>query len=73
MLDFVEIRGSNGNSSLLMESKGHRIFFSVDDLPGYIEIKKAGWTEFAYACIINDIKVPEATEVVKNDQGAKFK
>eukprot|EP01033_Poteriospumella_lacustris_P014762 gene14762-10558_t len=73
MLDFNEIRGSTGNSSLLMDSKGHRIFFSVDSLPGYIEIKKAGWAGFTYACVINTVRIPEATEVVADDQSDVFK
>jgi hypothetical protein len=58
------IPGSEGYSSLLMESKGHRLFFTVADLPGYIEIKKSGWTGFAYNCVINDTKVPESTELI---------
>lgn len=73
MLDFNEIRGSTGNSSLLMDSKGHRIFFSVDSLPGYIEIKKSGWAGFTYACVINNVRIPEATEVVADDQSEVFK
>lgn len=73
MLDFSEIRGSTGNSSLLMDSKGHRIFFSVNSLPGYIEIKKSGWTGFAYSCVINNLKIPEATEIVAQDQSEVFK
>jgi hypothetical protein len=72
MLDFNEIRGSTGNSSLLMDTKGHRIFFSVDNLPGYIEIKRSGWSGFTYACIINNARIPEATEVVADDQGDVF-
>lgn len=65
MLDFIEIRGATGNSSLMMEAKGHRLFFSVDNLPGYIEIKRSGWTGFSYACVIDNVKVPEATERVR--------
>ena len=34
MLNFEEIRGSLGNSSLLMESCGHRIPFIVEGMPG---------------------------------------
>jgi hypothetical protein len=73
MLDFQEIRGSTGNSSLMMDSTGHRIFFSVDNLPGYVEIKRSGWTGFAYQCIIDTKKIPEATECVIEDQREIFK
>lgn len=73
MLDFQEIRGSTGNSSVFMESQGHRIFFSVDDLPGYIEIKRNGWTGFLYYCVINDKIIPECTEVVSISQEDIFK
>lgn len=72
MLDFVEVVGSVGNSSILMESRGHRIFFEVDNQPGFIEIKRAGWSGFAYACIINDIKLNEATEVITESQELQY-
>lgn len=68
MLDFQEIKGSIGSSSLLMESKGHRIFFTVEDLPGFIEIKKSGWTGFTYSCVINDQIIPESTSQVAQNQ-----
>jgi hypothetical protein len=42
MLNFEEIPGSIGNSSLFMEAKGHRIFFSIENKAGYIEIKREG-------------------------------
>lgn len=60
MLDFQEIPGSVGNSSLVMESKGHRIFFTVENLPGFIEIKKSGWTGFTYQCVINTEEINES-------------
>lgn len=62
-----------GSSSLLMESKGHRIFFTVEDLPGYIEIKRSGWTGFAYSCVINDKVISEATAEVQADQSEAFR
>jgi hypothetical protein len=61
------IVGSEGYSSLLMENEGHRICFTVADLPGYIEIKKSGWKGFSYNCVINNNKVPESTEPINND------
>lgn len=73
MIDFQEIKGSSGSSSLLMESKGHRIFFTLEDLPGYIEIKKSGWTGFSYSCVINDKPVSEATQEIQTDHTDVFK
>eukprot|EP01038_Epipyxis_sp_PR26KG_P010952 gene10952-14706_t len=73
MLDFQEVAGSIGTSSLLMESKGHRIFFTVEDLPGYIEIKRAGWTSFSYTCVVNDKKIPESTQLVAAMQDDVFR
>jgi hypothetical protein len=73
MLDFQEIKGSMGSSSLIMEAKGHRIFFTLEDLPGYLEIKRSGWTGFAYACVINDKPVSEATSEVATDQNDIFR
>lgn len=37
MLDFQEIPNSLGNSSMLMEAGGHRMFFTIDNLPGVSE------------------------------------
>ena len=73
MLDYQEIRGSLGNSSLLMDSKGHRIFFTIENLPGYIEIKRSGWTSFVYSCCINDRDIKEATQGVPENQDVVFK
>jgi len=64
MLDFEEIPRSRGNSSLLMDSSGHRIFFEVEGESGYIEIKRAGWTTFSYKCVIKDLPIVETTETV---------
>lgn len=60
MLDFQEVAGSLGNSSLVMDAKGHRIFFTVENLPGYIEIKRSGWTGFSYQCVVNTEKINES-------------
>jgi len=72
MLDYQEIRGSLGNSSLLMDSKGHRIFFTIENLPGYIEIKRSGWTGFVYACCVNDRDIKEVTQGVPENQDLVF-
>jgi hypothetical protein len=72
MLDYQEIRGSLGNSSLLMDSKGHRIFFTIGKLPGYLEIKRSGWTGFEYGCVINDKVIKEVTQGVPENQDLLF-
>jgi hypothetical protein len=43
-----------GTSSIFMGGFGHRIFFQIDKLPGYIEITKNGFTGFTYKCVINN-------------------
>ncbi|KAJ1421377.1 hypothetical protein B484DRAFT_433259 [Ochromonadaceae sp. CCMP2298] len=88
LLDYQEIHGSLGNSSLLMDSRGHRIFFTIPSIPnipggddgggiteqpGYLEIRKEGWTGFAYSCVICDVAIPEATEGVAAVQEVVFK
>ena len=73
MLNYEEIPGSNGVSTLLMESKGHRLFFDIESQAGYIEIKRCGWTSFSYACIVNDVAVNESTQVVAANQDPVFR
>ena len=73
MMDYQEIKGSTGNSSLLMDSKGHRIFFTLEDLPGYLEIRRSGWAGFDYSCVINDKVIPEATQTVRTDHEIIFR
>ena len=82
MLDFEEIPQSVGNSSLFISSQGHKILFNImekvdpeSDEPlyfkvdGYIEIKKHGFTEFEYNCVIDDIIIKEMTHVITPTQG----
>jgi hypothetical protein len=52
-----------------MDSKGHRIFFSIDNKPGYIEIKRSGWASFEYACVLNDVLLKENTQTVQSAVG----
>jgi hypothetical protein len=73
MVDHQEVAGSTGYSTVFMDSRGHRIFFAIADLPGYIELKRAGWTGFSYSCVVNDQKVPESTEQVSSNQDPLFK
>ena len=53
MLNFEEIRGSLGNSSLLMESCGHRIPFIVEGMPGkwigFFLVKLSSWRYFSFS------------------------
>ena len=74
MLNYQEVKGSLGNSSLLMDSRGHRIFFQIsDNVPGYIEIKRSGWSGFTYGCVINNQEINEATQGVPQNQDLLFK
>jgi len=75
MIDFQELKGSEGNSSVLMDAYGHRIYFTLSDakVPGYIEIRKSGWMGFTYECFIDNQKVKEATEGVAHCQEMVFK
>lgn len=73
MLDYQEIRGSLGNSSIMMDSKGHRIFFQVGNHPGYIEIKNSWFSGFEYNCVINDKVIKEVTQGVPENQDLIFK
>jgi hypothetical protein len=42
------------------------IHYSLWPFEGYIEIKKASWTEFTYNCYVNNILIKEATQQVEN-------
>lgn len=72
MLDFEEIPDSIGNSSLFMSSAGHRITFMVEGMVGVIEIRKNGWTEFTYTCVVDNQILKEATQVVAAKQGEEI-
>ena len=63
-LDYQEIVDSAGASSLLLESRGHRIFFDIGRATGYIEIKRAGWTSFAYSCVVGDRNLIEVNSLL---------
>ena len=52
-----------------LDSKGHRIFFNVDNKPGYIEIKRSGWTGFDYSCTLGDVQLKENTQQVASAAG----
>ena len=67
-LDHEEIPDSLGTSNLFMESAGHRILFDIAGVPGYIEIKRAGWVSFEYTCSIGGELIPECTQIISDKQ-----
>jgi hypothetical protein len=68
-LDHEEIVDSLGTSSLLMETNGHRILFSIRGTSGYIEIKRSGWFGFSYSCNIGGETLTEITQQISKTQG----
>ncbi len=66
-VDYEEVRGSMGNSSLMMESTGHTIFF---DLPkgtrGHLYINRSGFFGFEYSCFVNERQIREVTDELQN-------
>jgi hypothetical protein len=73
-VDFEEVPGSLGNSSLLMEATGHRIFFTVEnDNHGFFEIRGGIWSGFEYYCIVNDEALVETTNEVAKHQDPIYK
>ena len=63
-LNSIMVPGSDGISSLLMESGGHKISFFVDRKLAYIEIKRKGMTTFTYKCVIDGELIPDITSNV---------
>jgi hypothetical protein len=73
MRNYEEIPGSLGNSSLLMESTGHKMTFDIDGRPAHIEIKKKGWMGFSYACYVEGQALPEVTSKVAHQEKSVFR
>lgn len=71
-LDFEEVPGSYGNSTLFMGTDGHRIYFTINSEAGYIEIKREGWINFVYTCCIKDQILCEVTQKVATNQEGIF-
>ena len=71
LLDYEEIPGSLGTSSLFMDS--HKINFQVNGDVGYIIIQKRGWMGFDYCCFINNAALVEVTQTVYRNQNPIFK
>ena len=69
MLNYEEIPGSLGSSSVFMDKRGHRFNFIVDKKAGYLEIKRDGWIGFTYCCVIDGNIIPEATSQISDKQG----
>lgn len=72
MLDYEEIPGSLGSSSILMDKRGHRFNFTVDGRAGYLEIMRDGWTGFKYACVVDGAALAEATSQISEQQGEEL-
>lgn len=80
MLDFTEIPNSFGNSSLFIDSNGHKIPFTIDrngyaeqPIEGYILIQREGWIGFVYSCVIQGQEIKEATQTLSTNSENDFK
>lgn len=60
-----------GTSSVFMRGFGHRLFFQIDSLPGYIEITKSGFMSFSYKCVINN-RLVDTTSAHSKSSSALF-
>ena len=69
MLDYEEIPGSLGSSSVFMDQRGHRFLFTIGGKQGYVEILKDGWAGFKYSCRVGDEELTEATQMLSEAQG----
>lgn len=49
-----------------MDPRGHRINFTVEGRPAFVEIRTRGWTEFTYRCVVDNQVIPEVTQVIKS-------
>jgi hypothetical protein len=65
-LEYKNIVGSVGTSSLWMESGGHTFSFTVDGKFSFIEIKRSGMMSFTYQCFVDGELVPEMTSTVSH-------
>ena len=73
MVDFEEVYGSMGNSSLVMEATGHQIPFNLPgDLQGHIGINRHGFFGFEYSCFVIGQQIKEVTDDLKNVEGPTY-
>ena len=64
LVNYEEYPGSMGNSSLVMESSGHIIRFSLPgDIPGHVIIGRSGFFGFEYSCFVSDRQIKEVRKV----------
>ena len=74
MLNYEEVSGSMGNSSLVMESAGHVIPFRLNaEWNGYVAINRSGFFGFEYSCVVNGQSLKEITSELKNVEKDVFK
>lgn len=71
-LDFVEIPNSSGVSTVMMESRGHKIDFFVEGRKSSLEINKRGITSFSYRCIVDNAIIPESSRHVLPQDARAF-
>lgn len=75
-LDFEEIEGSLGHSTVLMDRKiSHDIAFKIDDsVEGFLTITKSGlFGGFIYSCTIDGAQIAEVTQQVSTIQEDAFR
>ena len=70
ILNFEEIHNSLGISNLLtLGSIGHQIEFKINNIIGYIKIKRNKYfSEYIYSCYYNNKKINEITENISLNQ-----
>ena len=68
MLDYEEIAGSMGSTSILSASgrTGDLIHFIVDRKPGYLQIRKEGLFGFEYYCVYDHQEIIENTRCLED-------
>lgn len=74
-LDFEEIVGSSGNSSLvsMMRNSKHKINFIVEGRTGFIEIAKESWTQFSYRCVIDNVLIQKSSNLFVKESERQYK
>lgn len=60
---------SSSSSSSIISTTTDTSIKTIKTITGYIEIKKNGWTEFAYSCVIDNVILKELTHTLSPTQG----
>jgi len=69
MLDYEEIPGSMGTTTILGGRGGTVLVFTVNRKTGFVRIGRAGLASFRYECVVNGQAIPESTAKVSlNDE-----